>query len=103
MHILAAVAQFERELIRERVAAGIKAAQRTGTRSSKPIRRPKTLVDRSRLVELRDSGASRATIAEALGVPSTTIRSAYSQAAALRKTCGQETARLCVKQTAAGV
>jgi DNA invertase Pin-like site-specific DNA recombinase len=30
MHILAAVAQFERELIRERVAAGTKAAQKNG-------------------------------------------------------------------------
>ena len=103
MHILAAVAQFERELIRERVAAGIKSAQKTGTRSGKPIGRPKTLVDRGRVVELRDAGASWATIAEALGVPSTTIRTAYTQAAALRKTCGQETFPSCGKQTATGV
>ena len=33
MHILAAAAQFERELIRERVAAGIKTARKNGTRS----------------------------------------------------------------------
>jgi DNA invertase Pin-like site-specific DNA recombinase len=36
MHILAAVAHFERELIRERVAAGIKAAQKTDTRIGRP-------------------------------------------------------------------
>jgi len=33
MHILAAVAQFERELIRERVSAGMKAAKARGTKT----------------------------------------------------------------------
>jgi len=51
--------------IKERVAAGIKSAQKNGTRSGKPIGRPKTIVDRDRVVELRDSGASWATIASA--------------------------------------
>jgi hypothetical protein len=46
-------------------------------------------VDRGRVVELRDAGASWATIAEALGVPSTTICTKYTQADALRKTCVQ--------------
>ena len=86
MHILASVAEFERSLIRERVSAGVKSAQKTGARSGKPIRRPKALVDRGRVVELRDAGASWATIAEALGVPSATILTAYTQAATLRKT-----------------
>jgi DNA invertase Pin-like site-specific DNA recombinase len=53
MHILASVAEFERSLIKEQVAAGIKAAQKTGTRSGKPIGRPKILVDRVSVVELR--------------------------------------------------
>jgi hypothetical protein len=66
-------------------------------------RQRKTLVDRGCVVELRDAGASWATIAEALGVPSTTIRTAYTQAGALRKTCLQETVPSCGKQTAAGV
>jgi DNA invertase Pin-like site-specific DNA recombinase len=88
MHILAAVAQFERELIRERVAAGIKAAQKNGTRSGRPIGRPGTIVDRGRVVQLRNGGASWAMIAVALGVPSTSVRRAYSQgASALPKTC----------------
>jgi DNA invertase Pin-like site-specific DNA recombinase len=65
--------------IKERVAAGIKSAQKNGTRSGKPIGRPKTIVGRDRVVELLDSGASWATIAEFLGVPSATIRSVYSQ------------------------
>jgi len=76
MHILPSVAEFERSLIRERVSAGIKSAQKTGTRSGKPIGRPEALVDRGRVVELRDAGAFWATLAEALGVPSTTIRNA---------------------------
>lgn len=33
LHIVAAVAQFERELIRERVSAGMKAAKTHGTKT----------------------------------------------------------------------
>jgi DNA invertase Pin-like site-specific DNA recombinase len=58
MHILASVAEFERSLIKERVAAGIKAAQKNGIRSGRPIGRPRTIVDRGRVVQLRKSGAS---------------------------------------------
>jgi DNA invertase Pin-like site-specific DNA recombinase len=102
MHILASVAEFERSLIKERVAAGVKAAQKTGTRSGKPIGRPKTLMDRRRVVELRDAGASWATIAEAHGVASTKIRTAYTQAAALRKpACKRRSLR--AEKTATGV
>ena len=82
--------------INVRITAGAQAGGRG-------CRQPKTLVDRGRVVELRDAGASWATIAEALGVPSTTICTAYTQSAALRKTCVQETVRIYGKQTAAGV
>src|SRR5580704_7548731 len=37
LHILAAVAQFERELIRERVSAGMKAAKVRGTKTGNAI------------------------------------------------------------------
>ena len=40
MHILAEVAQFERELIREKVSAGMRSAKSKGTRSGKAIGRP---------------------------------------------------------------
>jgi hypothetical protein len=82
--------------INVRITAGAQAGGRG-------CRQPKTLVDRGRVVELRDAGASWATIAEALGVPSTTIRTAYTQAGALRKTCVQETVPSCGKQTASGM
>jgi DNA invertase Pin-like site-specific DNA recombinase len=80
MHILAAVAQFERELIKERVAAGIKTARQNGTRSGKAFGRPKIIVDRSRVIQLRTSGASWAQIATTLGIAPTIARRAYSQA-----------------------
>ena len=38
MHILASMAQFERELIRERVSAGIKSARKHGTKTGKANR-----------------------------------------------------------------
>jgi putative DNA-invertase from lambdoid prophage Rac len=41
MHILAAVAQFERELIHERVSAGMRAAKAHGTKTGNAIGRPR--------------------------------------------------------------
>jgi putative DNA-invertase from lambdoid prophage Rac len=63
MHILAAVAQFERELIRERVSAGMKNAKARGTKSGKPIGRPRRIFDREWVLKLRGSGLSFADIA----------------------------------------
>ena len=39
MHILGAIAEFERERIRERVLAGLARARRQGTRLGRPVRR----------------------------------------------------------------
>jgi DNA invertase Pin-like site-specific DNA recombinase len=58
LHILAAVAQFERELIKERVAAGMKKAQTTGTKSGKPIGRPTRILDRQAVRDRRAQGAT---------------------------------------------
>ncbi len=41
-HMLAAVAEFERDLIRDRVLAGLKRAKERGTRSGRPTGRPRT-------------------------------------------------------------
>src|ERR1700680_3763236 len=46
MHILAAVAQFERELIRERVSAGMRAAKTHGTKTGNAIGRPRRIFNR---------------------------------------------------------
>lgn len=67
-HIFAALAEFERELIRERVRAGIAAARARGTRSGKPIGRPRAAVDASAVARLRAQGRSWRSIATELGV-----------------------------------
>jgi putative DNA-invertase from lambdoid prophage Rac len=48
MHILAAVAQFERELIRERVSAGMRAAKTHGTKTGNAIGRPRRIFNTRR-------------------------------------------------------
>ncbi len=68
LHILAAVAQFERELIRERVSAGMRSAKARGTKSGKPIGRPRRMFDRAEVVKLRQNGLSLAKIARRMSV-----------------------------------
>jgi DNA invertase Pin-like site-specific DNA recombinase len=74
--IVAAVAQLERDLIRERVTAGIRNAQANGTR----LGRPTTTVDRERIMELKAEGNSLREIAANLGVGYGTIRSRIAKA-----------------------
>src|SRR5215472_11425651 len=65
--MLAAVAQFERELIVERVTTGIQHAQRHGTRSGKAIGRPATAAEREpRIAALKAQGVSLPEIARRL-------------------------------------
>jgi DNA invertase Pin-like site-specific DNA recombinase len=64
LHILAAVAEFERELICERVRAGVSNAKKNG----KVLGRPKLVFDRQRALDLRNEGMSVSRIAKALGV-----------------------------------
>ena len=64
LHILAAVAEFERELIRERVSAGLKHAKAKGTR----IGRPRRVFDRQRALDMREQGMSYPQIAASLRV-----------------------------------
>src|SRR5258707_7230692 len=69
--IVSAVAQLERDLIRERVTAGIRNAQANG----KKLGRPKTLVERARVLQLREQGHSLQQIATNLGIGYGTVRS----------------------------
>ena len=68
MHILAAVAQFERELIREGVSAGMRNAKSKGTRTGKPIGRPRRVFNRAEVPRLRQNGVSIAKIARQMSV-----------------------------------
>ena len=68
--IVSAVAQLERDLIRERVSAGIRNARANG----KKLGRPKSGVDRERILELKAQGQSLRQIAATLGVGYGTVR-----------------------------
>jgi DNA invertase Pin-like site-specific DNA recombinase len=72
--MLAAVAQFERELIVERVTTGLQHAQRHGTRSGKAIGRPATSAERApRIASLVAQGVSLPEIAKRLEIPYSSV------------------------------
>jgi DNA invertase Pin-like site-specific DNA recombinase len=75
-HMLAAIAEFERDLIRERTRAGMAHAKRRGA----PIGRPKRALDMARAEELRALGMTVTEIATQLGVPRTTLGDALARA-----------------------
>ena len=68
--IVAAVAQLERDLIRERVAAGIRVARQNGKR----LGRPRVTVSMDQILRLRAEGQSSRKIAAALGIGEGTVR-----------------------------
>lgn len=70
--IMASLAEFERELIRERVRAGLDAARARGKR----LGRPPLKVDTRQIAELRAQGRSWRSIAAELGVGVATVRAA---------------------------
>ncbi len=67
--IFASIAEFERELIRDRVKSGIAAARSKGKR----LGRPRVSVDAARIAVLRASGRSWPQIAAELGVSVGTV------------------------------
>jgi len=69
-NIIGAMAEFERELIRERVKAGMKNARAKGAR----IGRPRAIADSARIIALRASGLSWRAIETELGVSIRTAR-----------------------------
>jgi DNA invertase Pin-like site-specific DNA recombinase len=69
-NIIGAMAEFERELIRERVKAGMKNARAKGTR----IGRPRVIVDAAQIAHLRASGASVREIAIQLSIGVGTVQ-----------------------------
>lgn len=78
LQILASVAEFEREMIRERTLSGIRAAQANG----KVVGRPKRVFRRDEVVRLRDQeGLSWRAIGKRLGIPAMTALDSYRQSA----------------------
>jgi DNA invertase Pin-like site-specific DNA recombinase len=70
--IFASIAEFERELIRDRVRSGIALAKCRG----KQLGRPRVIVDRPRIASLRKEGRSWAEICDALGISKGTAQRA---------------------------
>jgi putative DNA-invertase from lambdoid prophage Rac len=70
LHILCAVAEFEREIIRERVNDGIAAAKARGVRFGRPV---KIDAHRDSVARLRAQGYTGRAIASELGVPSSNV------------------------------
>ena len=70
--IIAAMAELERSVIRDRVIAGLQHARRRGTK----IGRPRAVFDRVQAVELRRAGWSWGRIARELGTSVASVRRA---------------------------
>jgi DNA invertase Pin-like site-specific DNA recombinase len=73
--IVSAVAQLERDLIRERVSAGVRNARANG----KQLGRPRRIVNQEEIVRLKAEGASLRQIAEKLGIGYGTLRTRLQQ------------------------
>jgi DNA invertase Pin-like site-specific DNA recombinase len=77
--IIGAMAELERNIIRERVFAGMEHARRHGTKSGQPVGRPKAVFDRDEVVKLRQEGLSWRAIARKLRVGNATVRRAHKE------------------------
>lgn len=80
-HVLASISEFERDLIRDRVLAGLKRARVQGTRSGKRIGRPRTQyvhVERARA--LLAEGRSLRSVGRELGAHPTAVSRALEKA-----------------------
>ena len=78
LNILCAVAEFERDLIRERTLAGLKAARARGA----TLGRPRSIDQyRSQVLELKGRGMSRRAIAGELGIPASNVGRLLAKAA----------------------
>jgi DNA invertase Pin-like site-specific DNA recombinase len=72
--IIGAMAELERDVIRERTAAGLEYARQHGTRSGKPIGRPRAVFRHDQVLQLHGEGLSGREIAPRLGVGEGTVR-----------------------------
>ena len=77
--IIGAMAELERNIIRERVLAGMEHARRNGTKSGQPMGRPKAVFNRDEVVRLRHEGLSWRQVASKLRVGAATVRRAYKE------------------------
>ncbi len=76
--IIGAMAQLERDLIRERVTAGMRRAREKG----KALGRPRKEIDLDKLIALREANYSLGKIATITGLPKSTVHSTLKTASA---------------------
>ncbi len=73
--MLGAFAEFEREIIAERIHAGLARAREQGTKSGKPIGRPRTSRARRRaVIQARENGQSIRRFAGDLRMSTATVQ-----------------------------
>jgi DNA invertase Pin-like site-specific DNA recombinase len=74
--ILGTIAKQEQVRIGERVRAGLERARRNGTRTGRPIGRPRVTFRRDQVTQLRAEGSSWRIIAKQLGTSVASVRRA---------------------------
>lgn len=82
LHILSSVAEFEREIIRERTVAGIAMARNRG----KALGRPRRIFRRDEALRMREAGLSFRQIGIELGVATMTVVRAIREGEAVGRT-----------------
>src|SRR5215469_8776702 len=83
-HVLGSIAEFERDLIRERTVAGMTSAKRRGAR----VGRPPIVLSRSQLVAAVQAGGSLAEVARLLGTSRATARRLLAEAGLSKRVSG---------------
>jgi DNA invertase Pin-like site-specific DNA recombinase len=73
LNLLAAFAEFERELICERVKAGLDRVRANGTKSGKAIGRPRLVVSRAKVQKLHEQGRSLREVGAKLGISAASV------------------------------
>ena len=74
IRMVSAFAELKREMIHERVVAGVRHAQKHGTKSGKAIGRPRVAHSRPDVWTLRDAGKSIREIAASLDLSHGTVQ-----------------------------
>ena len=77
--VIGAVAELERSLIKERVVMGLDRARKEGKR----LGRPNVIVDREKLLSLREEGHSLRKIADLVGINKDTVHALLKRAPAV--------------------
>ncbi len=78
LHVIGAMAEFERGILRERVMSGLARARERGTRSGKAIGRPIREINFKAVEKMRKAGASWRRIAQHFRIPRRTLVRSYA-------------------------